>query len=36
MENYERMTIPILKSLAREREVYEDTLGLINLSYFKD
>ena len=25
-----------LIQLAREREVYEDTLGLENLSYFKD
>ena len=32
MENYEQMIIPILKNLVREREVYEDTLGLKNLS----
>ena len=30
MENYEQMVIPILKNLARE--VYEDNLGLENLS----
>ena len=26
--NYEQMTVSTLKNLAREREVYEDTLGL--------
>ena len=30
--NYEQMTVSTLKNLAREREVYGDTLGLINLS----
>ena len=30
INNYEQMIIPTLKNLARE--VYEDTLGLINLS----
>ena len=29
-------TITQLIQLARERELYEDTLGLENLSYFKD
>ena len=34
MENndYEQMTVSTLKNLVREREVYVDTLGLINLS----
>ena len=36
MENYNRMNVSTLKNLAREREVQEDTLGLENLSYFKD
>ena len=31
MENYERMIIPIQK-IWQKREVYEDTLGLKNLS----
>ena len=30
--NYDQMTVPTLKNLAREREVYVDTLGLENLS----
>ena len=32
MENYEQMTVSTLKNLAKEREVYADTLGLENLS----
>ena len=30
--NYEQNTITMLKNIAREREVYVDTLGLKNLS----
>ena len=30
--NYEQMIVSTLKNLAREREVYVDTLGLKNLS----
>ena len=32
MENYNRMNVLTLKNLAREREVYEDTLHLEKLS----
>ena len=36
MENYKRMKVSALKNLAREREVYDDTLELENLKYFKN
>ena len=32
MENYKRMNVLTLKNLAREREVYEDTLHSEKLS----